>query len=60
MPSEVLPERTLPVPGAVPPMMLLMAPWISTPSLLFARRRVPDASVPMKLPSTRLPAASLP
>ena len=32
MPSVPLPEMTLPAPGAVPPITLLDAPWMNTPS----------------------------
>src|SRR5438874_7368617 len=54
MPVSVLPEMRLPLPGALPPTMLLVAiDWMTTPSWL-AKAPAPVPLVPMKLPSTML------
>ena len=47
---------TLPAAAEVPP-IVLFEPVISTPLSVLPRGRVPEKSVPMILPATRLPAA---
>src|SRR5882724_1621022 len=47
------PEMTLRAAGVVPPISVLVLNVIPTP-LLFPSRKVPDGSVPIKLPSTKL------
>ena len=52
---------TLPAPGAVPPIVLSVAPlpMIDSPHTV-AIDTVPVMSVPIRLPSTRLPVESVP
>src|SRR4026208_2456179 len=52
-PYEPLPEMTFRAAAVVPPISVFVLNWILRPSL-FARAIVPDGSVPMKLPSTKL------
>ena len=47
MPDQPLPEITLRAPGAVPPIVLLEAPFEPDAVLAVADRDVPVASVPM-------------
>ncbi len=57
MPLERLAEIRFPAPAAVPPIVLDTAESISTPSLPLPTAWVPERSVPIRLPSTELPAA---
>ena len=59
-PSPVLPEMTLLVPAAVPPIVLLNASLISTPSPPLGMAVVPVGLVPMKLPATVVSWVPLP
>ena len=55
------PEIRLPAPADVPPIVLLLAPPLtSTPANVFPSPTVPLTSVPMKLPSTWFPLAPAP
>ena len=57
MPSLSLPEITFPAPAAVPPTVMPDTNDISIPACPLPRSIVPLASVPMKLPCTRVPVA---
>ena len=60
-PSPPLPEMTLRGAGAVPPIVLSLAPSkTDTPFPSCPRRDVPVAVRPMSLPSTTLPSVPLP
>src|SRR4051812_29335410 len=54
MPPARLPEMIFRAAAVVPPIVLRLAPaWMFTPTLL-GRATLPDASVPIRLPATRL------
>ncbi len=55
----MLPEMTLPLPEAVPPMVFAVAPAMSHPLTAIAEIGGAVTSVPMRLPSTTLPDVPL-